>query len=482
MLRITLIVLALALPLACSKAPEPTPKGQEFAQGPPDKTPQVSAKRAAAIQKKKEADAKVAAAQAKRAQRQTYAWQLERLDQRIGKALEVAAKNPKASLGYDRAAQLHMSRARLSGDYADYAKAQEYLQKAFAANGNEDFGPFMTRARLHATLHRIDAAAEDFARHQAIPIAKDKAQQAADRLFEASLHLQRGEYEQAKTKIEQSLELYETFAGLAAKAAYLWKTAQFDEAEQSFQAALQHAPAGESTEPVAWIHLQLGLMDLERGRYEDAKKHYEDGLTVISGYWLLDEHIAEILTLTGKTQEAKALYLDIIERTNSPEFMDAMAEIHLEAGEEEKAREYIERARTRYLEQMEQFPEAAYGHALDHWLELEDDPKMALELAQKNHQVRPNAEAKQMLAQAYLKAGKAKQAKKVIEQALAMAWNTADLHLTAAEVYAALGDDDKRDAELAKAKAINPKVELEDAGEQTAQAPAQGSPAEPAPE
>ena len=137
-----------------------------------------------------------------------------------------------------------------------------------------------------------------------------------------------------------------------------------------------------------------------------------------------------------------------------------MAGIHDEAGDEDKAKEYVARARKRYEEQMALFPEAAYGHALDHYLEFGDDPALTLDLAQKNHTLRPNAEAKAKLAQAQVAAGKLKAAKKTIAAAVATPYASGDFHLTAAEVFAAVGDDKRSAEQLARAKAINPKAEL----------------------
>jgi len=236
---------------------------------------------------------------------------------------------------------------------------------------------------------------------------------------------------------------------------YKWGVGEFDTADALYQEALD-AYHGKSMEPIAWMHLQRGLMDLARGRYEDALAHYRESETWLRGYWLIDEHIAEVTLLLGKPEEAKALYLDIIERTNNPEFMDAMAGVLLEEGKKDEAAAYVAKADARYRELMAKFPEAAYGHALEHYLEFGEGAKLVVELAEKNHALRPNTDAKVLLAQAYLKAERVPDAKKVIEEALATPWNTADLHATAAKVFRAAGDATKADDELAKAKAIDP--------------------------
>ena len=53
-------------------------------------------------------------------------------------------------------------------------------------------------------------------------------------------------------------------------------------------------------------------------------------------------------------------------------------------------------------------------------------------------------------------AGQTRQALATIEQALATPWNTADLHATAAAIYRAASLRERADAELAKAREIDP--------------------------
>ena len=153
-----------------------------------------------------------------------------------------------------------------------------------------------------------------------------------------------------------------------------------------------------------------------------------------------------------------ALYADIIARTDNPEFMDAVAGIHRAAGRTEAAAPLIARADAIYEAQLLRFPEAAYGHALEHFLEFGADPKRTVTLAEANHRTRPNAEAKISLARAYLQAGRKDDARKAIDEALATPWNTADLHAVAAEVLTATGDAAAASEQRRLALAINPAV------------------------
>jgi len=385
-------------------------------------------------------------------ERKTFAAELAQLDTDIASIDRLTEKNPTNRLNYERSAAAYMRRARLTGSYDDYAKAEAAVEAAFEYRPAS--GSFMLRSKLHYTLHRLIEARQDF----------DAAKPSADRspsgvasieAHEGNLAMQAGDSKKAALHFEASLKAKRTSSNLASVAVFHWKTGEFDQAEALFREALK-SYHGKPMEPRAWLHLNLGLLDLDRGRYDDALAHYREAETFIKGYWLIDEHIAEILTLQGKTEEAKTLYLDILERTNNPEFMDAMAGILFEAGKEDEAKAYVAKARKRYEEQTAKYPEAAYGHALGHYIEFGEDPAFVLELAKKNYALRPNLEAAVMLAQAQLKAGDAKAAKKALAPTLKSKFRSAELYATAAEVQTTLGKAKKAQAFWEQARAIDP--------------------------
>jgi tetratricopeptide (TPR) repeat protein len=184
----------------------------------------------------------------------------------------------------------------------------------------------------------------------------------------------------------------------------LWKSGDIDGAEREYRRALEMYH-GRHAYPRAWIHLQLGLIDLDAGRLVEALAHYEDGAARFGGWWLIDEHIAEIHALQGQTAEAELRYRDLVERTGNPEFMDALANILAGTGRTDEADALIARARGIHEARLVRFPEAAYGHALDFYLEHEPGGPRTLDLARRNFELRPNAESRAQLERAIERAG-----------------------------------------------------------------------------
>lgn len=454
-LRATILsLLSLAVLTGCEK-PESTPA--KVTEAKPNAPEQPAAQDKKSGDPKSPKKAKRKTKDQLEAERKTFTAELKQLDTDIAGIEKLVNAAPANRLNHERMAASHMQHARLTGSYEDYARAEASIATAFEHDPGTS--SLLLRAKLHYSLHRLPQARTDFeAAKPTIQRTPDGV--ASQEAFEANLAMQAGDSKKAQAHFDASLASKRTTSNLASVAVYRWKTGEFDQAEALFREALK-SYHGKPMEPRAWLHLNLGLLDLDRGRYDDALAHYREAETFMKGYWLIDEHIAEILTLQGKTEEAKTLYLDILERTNNPEFMDAMAGILFEAGQDEDAKMYVAKARKRYEEQMAKYPEAAYGHALGHYIEFGDDAAFVLDLAKKNYALRPNLEAAVMLAQAQLKAGDAKAAARALAPTLKSSFKSAELYATAAEVQARLGRDKQARAFLKQAQAIDPTSSLE---------------------
>ncbi len=384
-----------------------------------------------------------------------YEDELAALDQRIEGIQARVQSTPPAWLTLQTLADAFAERAHLTGDYDDYAAAEEALARAFAL-APEGSGPWMSRARLHFTLHRVGPALEDL-EAAATRINLKKGEKAAIDGLRADVAFQRGDYETARKEFERLAEEVPGLSATSRLATYRWKTGDFEGADALYLEALRDY-SGTAAQPRAWLRLMRGLLDLDRGRHREAYAHYKSAAEELSGYWLVEEHIAEIRGILGEVEPATALYRDLIERTGNPVFMDALAEIYAEGGKTSEAAAMRLRAREAYESLLGRYPEAAAGHAIDHFFADESAKARVLRLAESNHGLRPNGAAKILLAKALLGAGEAERAEATIAEVLASPWRSAELHEVASEVFAARGDQERAAAELAKARAIDPSI------------------------
>jgi predicted Zn-dependent protease len=177
----------------------------------------------------------------------------------------------------------------------------------------------------------------------------------------------------------------------------------------------------------AWVELQRGILDLERNEPGAALAHYRHAERAYSGYPLIEEHLAEALALIGHNDEAAARYRGLAARTRNPEIVGALARLVAPsdpvaaAALDAEAWELFEARRALY-------PKAALGHFVEHLLVRGGTPGPDLiRLAEENYRLRPNPDAKLLLARACLEAGEAARAQALVDEILATPWRPPEL-------------------------------------------------------
>jgi tetratricopeptide (TPR) repeat protein len=343
-----------------------------------------------------------------------------------------AAERPGEWLFEEALARALIARAKLTGNYGDYAAAQAALDRAFAA-APPGTGPHLTAASLAFSLHRLadaEAMLDHMGRYAVPPDRGDLAEMLGMR---GDIALYRGDgatalrfYHEAEAQVPGSADfrmaVYHSHAGRPDEA---------DAALVRVEAALAHP----TRRARAQIALLRGIIQLDNGRIGEALARFEEGNRLFPGFWLIEEHIAEMLALGGKERQAETILRDVVRRTEHPEYMDALADLAQRRGDPAEARIWASRARDGWNRRMQLFPEAAYGHGIDHCL-MVADASCALRLAERNHQARPYGEAKLKLARALALNGRYAEAHKMIEAAEAAGWRPGDIRTARQEVAA----------------------------------------------
>jgi tetratricopeptide (TPR) repeat protein len=365
-----------------------------------------------------------------------YARALADLDRNLAFHRRRAQRDPSAWVPLEAMASHSLARGHLSGDFNDYAAADEALTQAFlrAPAGS---GPYLVRAQLGFTLHRFDRVAADLDKVAQQLLLDGDTRRVVDEL-RAALAFQRGEHDAARAGFAALLAQRRTVTVLARAAQLAWKTGAFDEAHALLLEA-QAAVRPADLEGRAYLSLTHGLMDLERGALDDALFHFTVAADTFPGWYLPEQHLAEAMALRGSTDAAARRYERLVARTHNPELMDALAELYTALGREGDAARLTARARGLHEAMLQRFPEAACGHALAHYLQTGDAAR-AVTLGEQNRALRPGAEAYVGLARAYLLASRPADAKAAIEAALATPVQSALMHRTAAEVFEATGE------------------------------------------
>ncbi|MDC0720977.1 tetratricopeptide repeat protein [Nannocystis bainbridge] len=386
-----------------------------------------------------------------------YASLLAELDQTIQGLRARADKRPGDWLTRMHLGSALLERAGLTNQLDDFARVQAVLDEAFAI-APPGSGPVLVAARFNFAIHRLGEAEKylDIVDRRAVPRRDD---QTLARVLRAEIAAQRGQYETAMAELT-AIAAAEPMVATAELALLHAKTGKPGEAEILLEQALQ-ATGPKDARRRAWIELQHGIVAMERGELQSALKHLHAADAELAGWWLVREHIAEIHHRRDQHAEAIAIFEDLVRTADLPQHMDALAGLYRHTGAAERADEWIARSAARWEQQLARFPEAAMGHALQHYQQFGPQER-ALELAIANHAVRPGGDAKVALAQAYLGAGQAAEALALVEQALGSPYRTARLHDVAAKAHTALGQAAAAEQQTELMLAINPRYSSTD--------------------
>lgn len=384
----------------------------------------------------------------------SYSGTLAEADTAIANAeAQVTAANDQWLL-HENVARSYLDRARLSGSYSDYVAADAALKRAFAV-ASPGTGPHLVRAQLDFRMHRLAEAERQMALVEDYAIPSPPVERAEILGMRGDIAFYRG-------SLKTALQLYEeadrVSPGTATfrRAIHAMKTGDFKRAETYFDQTERDARLPPA-QLKAFIELQRGLLDLERGNWPSAENWFRKADRTFPGYWLTQAHLVQMWALRGKTEKAEQGYLKIIARSPQPEVMDALAGLYRNQGDAAASREWAERSGAIWAKRLQQLPEAAYLHALEHDLVL-GDPATALALARKNMAARPYGDSATMLGWALLANNRPAEARDLLERLGRTPWRSAQQYVALSQAYAMLGDSDRSDAARDAALKINPRA------------------------
>ncbi len=336
-----------------------------------------------------------------------------------------------------RVASAERTLARLTDRFEHYGRADDALAAAFEAAG-EGSGPLEAAVSIDFTLHRfaqVDAHLERYAQGAQVP---DRV--AFLRETQADLAFARGDYAAAREAFEGATETRRSTPNLVRLAAFRAQTGHPAEADALFIEAM-HAAQTDRAYNRATLELQRGLLDLDFGRFDEAKAHYEAADEAFGGWYLVQEHLAEIHCLLDDCARSVPMYEAVIEQTQSPELMGAFADVLESLDRAEEGAQWRARAHERYDVLLARFPEALGGHGLEFFLE-HGTAERAVELAERNADLRADGEALLLLSQAYLKADRLTDAQAVMDRLMATPYRTPGVFEFGAELATAQGDEE----------------------------------------
>ncbi len=374
--------------------------------------------------------------------------ELARIDEQIGGLGPAALADP---LDPERATtyvyRLYQ-RGSLTGDPRQLAAADAAIDQLIGRVPNPS-DLYYLKANLAFKVHRLDEV------RRALDASAPLRESPQGRSLAADLAFQEGRYAEAREAYRELVREQGGWDDMARLAHLEFKLGDADGADRLFAEAADELTAKQMRH-YAWVELQRGVIDLKRGRKEEARAHYERAGRAYSGYWMVDEHRAELLGASGDYGPAAALYESVIERAPRPEFMQALGELYDAAGDPEAAAAWYDRAHSAYLESAGRGEVMYYHHLVDFYADVREDGPEAVRWAEKDLALRENFATQAALAWALYRAGRHIEARHWIERSLASGARDAHLFRQAAAIYRLAGGNGEVEKFEQLASEINP--------------------------
>ncbi|HXV83199.1 MAG TPA: hypothetical protein VEG60_25335 [Candidatus Binatia bacterium] len=342
-------------------------------------------------------------------------------------------------------------RAQLTGSPADLQATKAAIERALREVGPLA-GLYLLKANLNFKLHRLTETDQDIAALSRF------AGDARIVTLKAGIDFHRGRYEAAKMGYLSAVEKNPSWDNLARLAYWLGKFGDAGLADRLYRQAGEEISAKDK-HSYSWIELQRGLLDLNRGRYDEAMRHYRDAGKAYSGYWLIDEHRAEILAATRKFDAAAALYESVVARAPLPELQQRLGDLYLFMGKPERARPWHDKALAGYLDSAARGEVNYYHHLAGFYADVRGDGTEAAKWAEKDLALRPHFATQDALAWALYRAGRFQAARSASQEALSSGVKDAHLFFHAGMIHLAAGKTAEGKELLRKAGEINPGYE-----------------------
>ena len=339
-------------------------------------------------------------------------------------------------------------RASLTGDLAELDRAGAAIDRLIG-QVRQPSDLYFLKANLEFKFHRLADV------RRALEVSEDLRESPQGRALQADLDFQEGRYDDARKGYESVIKEDLTWDNLARLAYLKFKLGDVAGADRLYAEASDELTAKEMRY-YAWVELQRGVLDVTHGRYDDARAHYERAARAYSGYWVVEEHTAELLGARGEFEEAAALYERVVERVARPELYQALGELYEMMGRDEEAEAWLERARADYLASAERGEVHYYHHLVDFYTDVRVDGAEAVKWARKDIELRENFSTQAALAWALYQAGQINEARDLMNQALSSGVRDAHLFYQAGMIHKAAGGNGDGDKFLQMAAALNP--------------------------
>jgi tetratricopeptide (TPR) repeat protein len=351
----------------------------------------------------------------------------------IAQARQLIEKNPKNFEAYNSLALALSRRARETSDVNYYAQAEDALRQSFAISPDNFDG-----ARIHVWLL--------LGRHE-FAAALDEAKKLNKRLpddvmtygFLTDANVELGNYKDAEKSAQMMLDLRPGNLPALTRAAYLRELfGDVDGSLELMNMALESTAPGE-VEDRAWILTQMAHLELSAGKTTDAERYLQQSLLLFPGYHYALGTLAKVRIEQKRYDQAVQLLEQRYQAASHAENLFDLAEALQFAGRSEDAKKAFAEFEQKSLLESNR-GDNSNRELIFYYADYAHQPTKSLEVAQKEFARRHDVYTLDAYAWALHVNGRNQEARKEIEEALAVGIRDPKLIKHAGEIAIAAGD------------------------------------------
>ena len=369
-------------------------------------------------------------------------------EQSIAAARRQIAKKPNDFEAYNALALALSRRARETSDAKFYAQAEDALKKSFEISpGN--FDGERTAVWLLLGKHEFPAALEK---------AKELDKKMPDDVmiygFLTDANVELGNYDDAEKAAQWMLNLRPGNMPGITRAAYLRELfGDVDGSVELMNMAYQSTPPNDS-EDRAWVLSQIGHLQLISGKISEADTTLEQALAIFPRYHYALQNLAKVRIEQKRYADAVVLLQQRYEDAHHAENLYDLAEAEELAGQRERAKRDFAEFETRSLAESVKKDNSS-RELIFYYADHAHEPAKALRIAEQELAWRHDVFTLDAYAWALHVNGRDDEARRHIEQALAVGIRDAKILRHAGEIALALGDQAAGERYLHEAAELN---------------------------
>ncbi|MEQ1642076.1 MAG: tetratricopeptide repeat protein [Pyrinomonadaceae bacterium] len=363
-------------------------------------------------------------------------------DPELHSALALIDKVPDSKMAYNNLAILYIKRARNTGDFGYYSKAEAAVDKALQVDPAD--GPARKlKASLFLTNHRFDEALD-----HSLALDRQFPNDAFIKGVLTDAHMELGNYPEAIAAAQQMVDIRPDSLSYSRVAQLRSLHGDSAGAIRMMKLAAKTADPADKTLQ-SWCLVQLGDEHWKAGKYTEAETIYDEALATNPGYFLALVSKGRLRASTGDFTAAEAYLKEAQTLVPNANATHLLADIYSLTGRSEPATaEYAKFDKI----------QTELGTGADHKKLILSKANRgmtaeALEMALEEYAAEKNIHSAELVAWTFYKAGRANEATPYIREAMRL--NTIDARLLFHAGMIARANGNNREAKRLLDKALS---------------------------